>query len=348
MSDDDDYLWDKSGKPDPEIERLEGVLSELKYQPPKVARVAPPAPAAPESIRTRRARAWYGYALAASFLLAIGMSTWLLVRDPKKPQPVASTTSTTTSPVPSSTLSFEVARLDGAPRIDQKAIGDKARLGVGTWLETDALSRAKITVADIGHVDVDPGTRIRLAETGTAKHQLDLDHGTIRAKVNAPPRLFVIGTEAASAVDLGCAYTLSVDEKTGEGTLKVTSGWVSLETAKRASMVPRGASCVTRKGVGPGTPYFDDAPEGLREALRRFDFEPDGKREIPAILAAARKRDSLTLWHMLSRVEGEDRKVVYKRLAELAPLPSTLDENKVLALDKNTLDLWKDELEAHW
>ena len=29
----DDYLWDKTGEPDPEIERLERVLGRLRYQP---------------------------------------------------------------------------------------------------------------------------------------------------------------------------------------------------------------------------------------------------------------------------------------------------------------------------
>lgn len=29
----DDYLWDKSGEPDPEIQKLEGILGTLRYQP---------------------------------------------------------------------------------------------------------------------------------------------------------------------------------------------------------------------------------------------------------------------------------------------------------------------------
>ena len=29
----DDYLWDKTGEPDPEIQQLENILGELRYQP---------------------------------------------------------------------------------------------------------------------------------------------------------------------------------------------------------------------------------------------------------------------------------------------------------------------------
>ena len=29
----EDYLWDKSGQPDPEIQQLEEILGTLRYQP---------------------------------------------------------------------------------------------------------------------------------------------------------------------------------------------------------------------------------------------------------------------------------------------------------------------------
>jgi anti-sigma factor RsiW len=39
--------------------------------------------------------------------------------------------------------SWEVARIDGAPRIGAASIGDKGRLAIGQWLETDGSSRAR-------------------------------------------------------------------------------------------------------------------------------------------------------------------------------------------------------------
>ena len=64
----DDYLWDKSGQPDPQIEQLEEILGTLRYQPKPLA------------IPQRR-----NYlpllAIAASVLLAIAAgSIWLGVR----------------------------------------------------------------------------------------------------------------------------------------------------------------------------------------------------------------------------------------------------------------------------
>ena len=148
---------------------------------------------------------------------------------------------------------------------------DKGRLAVGQWLETDGDSRAKIDVGSIGQVEIDPNTRVRLVETKPTEHRLELAHGKMSARIWAPPRLFFVDTPSAVAADLGCAYTLEVDDD-GVGLLHVTSGWVALQLKDRESMVPAGATCATRPGIGPGTPYFDDSSEVFRKALSSFDF----------------------------------------------------------------------------
>jgi hypothetical protein len=54
----DDYLWDKTGQPDPEIQRLEEILGTLRYQPRPL-----------ELPKRRNYLPWL--AIAASVLLAI-------------------------------------------------------------------------------------------------------------------------------------------------------------------------------------------------------------------------------------------------------------------------------------
>ena len=46
--------------------------------------------------------------------------------------------------------SWDVARRQGAPRIGSVVIRNKAKLGIGQWLETDPSSSAQIYVSDIG------------------------------------------------------------------------------------------------------------------------------------------------------------------------------------------------------
>src|SRR6185369_17722047 len=186
--------------------------------------------------------------------------------------------------------------------------------------------------------------------TQPTEHRLELARGKMSAMIWAPPRLFFVDTPSAVAADLGCAYTLEVDDQ-GAGLLRVTSGWVALELKDRESMVPMGAACRTRPGVGPGTPYFEDAAPQFQTELERFDFSHDAAERAAALnvmLNEARARDTLTLWHLLARVEGADRERVYDKIASFVPPPDGVTREGVLKLDQGMLERWKDALEASW
>ena len=245
---------------------------------------------------------------------------------------------------------WQVTALDGRPTISKEAISHNGQLAVGEWLETDANSKAQIAVSSIGNVDIDENTRVRLLETQPTEHRLELARGKMSARIWAPPRLFFVDTPSAVAADLGCAYTLEVDDQ-GASKLQVTSGWVALELKDRESMVPAGASCETQPGIGPGTPYFEDSSATFRESLKKVDFDPDAadrSAALTSMLADARSKDTLTLWHLLSRVEGDDRARVYEKMAALDPPPAGVTREGVLQLDEKMLDIWREELKSTW
>jgi hypothetical protein len=167
----------------------------------------------------------------------------------------------------------------------------------------------------------------------------------MEAHIWAPPRLFFVDTASAEAIDLGCAYTLEVDDA-GRGLLEVTSGWVALVRDGRESYVPIGAMCETRPGTGPGTPYFKDASDQFREALEKFDFENGGTDALNVVLAQSRDRDTFTLWHLLRRVDGNERAQVLDQMIALVGLPQGVTRQGALGLDQQMLEYWKDELDT--
>lgn len=234
---------------------------------------------------------------------------------------------------------LEVTRVDN---------GRVERLAANEWIQTSHASAVRLAVGRIGIVDVAPGSRVRVLTARPDEYRLDLARGEISAVINAPPRLFFVETPVSTVVDLGCAYTMRVDDEGGGGMLRVTGGWASLEWSGRESLVPAGASCHTRAATGPGTPAFDDATPALRNALQAFDFENAGSAALDTILTEARVRDTLTLWHLLSRVEAADRARVFDRIVALVPLPKGVEREKALMLDKNTLKIWREELAWSW
>ena len=309
-----DYLWDRSGPPDPDVERLERLLGRL--------RSAPPVPGLPESTHGRFGpRAMLPLlATAATIALLVG-GTWQATR---------------------STAPWDVARVHGQPRIESTPVDGTARIAVGQTLVTDATSQARVIVSTIGQVTVDANSRVRLVATREGLHQLALERGTLHAFITAPPGQFIVDTPSARATDLGCVYTLHVDEE-GGGLLSVTAGWVSFEFKGRESFVPAGASCRTDAMRGPGTPRYDDATQQFRDALDDVDYAGDPARQAAAltyVLEHARRHDAVTLWHLLARVDGRDRGRVFDALAARVPPPPGVMRDSVLRLDGAALDAW--------
>lgn len=239
---------------------------------------------------------------------------------------------------PSSGWSFAVS--EGTAFLGSSPISGEHRLSIGETLRTADDGRALIEVGIIGHVTVEQNTSIRLVEATLTDHRLALERGTISARIFAPPRLFFVETPSALAVDLGCAYTLTVDE-TGGGVLRVTSGWVALEHDGRSSVVPAGAVCNTRQGFGPGTPYQEDASARLVAELKKYDFENGGSGALHAVLGEARNMDSITLWHLYLRTSGPDRALVYDRLAGLVPPPPGVTREGMIAGDTGMIGTWR-------
>jgi predicted anti-sigma-YlaC factor YlaD len=224
--------------------------------------------------------------------------------------------------------------------------GSTRRMAAGEWVETVG-SRARIIVGQLGTVDVAPDTRVRLGRVNQSEYRLALARGTISAEINAPPRLFIVDTPASAVVDLGCAYTVTVGDD-GAGELRMTKGWASLEWNGRESLVPAGAMCRTKPGRGPGTSYFNDASAALKQAVDDFDGDNDRSRALNVILAEARVRDTLTLWHLLSRVDASDRVRVFERIVQFEPPPAIVSREQILALEPDALRRWREELAWKW
>jgi ferric-dicitrate binding protein FerR (iron transport regulator) len=271
----------------------------------------------------RRPYIWLS--LAAAFAFAAGLY-WL--RPPAAP----------------SDEGWEVSPLAGVPQVGHIALAGPGRLAVGQWLETDETSRAAVNVGRIGEVQLEPNSRLRLVNASASNHRIELARGTLSALIWAPPRLFFVETAAATAIDLGCAYTLSVDDH-GAGVLEVTAGYVALEHAGRESIIPAGLMCLTRPGAGPGTPFSVDAPLELRDALERFDA--GNAAVLERILALAGAGDAITLWHLLARAQAPARGAVFDKLASLQPPPEGVTRTGILAGEKPMRDRWAEELGLH-
>ena len=190
---------------------------------------------------------------------------------------------------------------------------DGKRVAVGRTIE----GKARLESASVGQVELSGDAKLQVLGGSGGSQRLALRRGTMRALIWAPPARFRVDTPTAHAIDLGCAYTLTVDED-GAGQVSVQSGWVAFQSGKTESFIPAGAICHTRAGAGPGLPYFDTASKELVRGVAHFEAS-EGRQGLREIVANAKSEDALTLWHLVGRTSGGERDAVVDLLAKFVP-----------------------------
>ena len=325
----DDYLWDGTGEPDPDVARLETLLAPYRHRGPMTP--LPQRRSSEPGAPPRR------FAVHAAMQIMMAAAS-LRARRRRG-----------------------VVRVGGAPVGMDGAVARRnaARGGHRDRRAVDAADRAdrdhRRGVARAHRRRLDRRRGRRAEQPPAARSPRAPASIAWRSIAAASARssgrrrgLFFVNTPSATAVDLGCAYRLDVDDR-GWGKVHVESGWVAFEYNGRESFIPKDAMCATRPGFGPGTPCYEDAPAGFAEALTILDFSPTQdvsarRAALDTILREARRNDALTLWHLVSRGTREERMRVYDRLASLVPPPDSATRERVARGDRRALDEWWDAL----
>lgn len=303
----EDALWTARGALPPDLAKLEAELANLPLPPePDWSRVA----REPVRLPYRPMRLVWA-AAAAMLVVALG-GEWL-VRD-----------------------AWRVEAIEGQVR--QRGPALAGRLPAGGECEADARSRVRVQIAGLGQVELEPGTVLRRVPAPRGQTRLALVHGTMTARIAAPPRAFVVETPVGVATDLGCEYTLSVDRE-GTGSLRVTQGRVAFTDHGREAFVPAGVWCPL-SALGVGVPRRDYASEQFLAVLEAYDQPGCAADTLDSVLAAAEASDAISLWHLLPRVMGEERRKVAARIAQLIEVPADVSVERVLALEPAALDAW--------
>lgn len=315
----DQYVWDRTGEPDTDVRDLEQLLERYRFAEP----FRTPA------TRTRPPWAWYAAASVAAAVVAFAAYVALI---PVIGQPGRE---------------WRIVARAGQPTVSGVVLTGSGTLAVGGVVQTDARSRAEIRAGRVGRIQVEPGSQVRLLSTATGRHRLALDSGRIAARLWSPPFTFGFATPAADVFDIACAFTMDVDEG-GATIVRVTSGWVQLETATREQLIPEGAMAVAEPGKGVGTPFFEDASAAFKRALHAIDFEPltSAQREdvVATLLREARRRDVYTFLRLNRDLTPQERAAVYDRVAMLWTPPTGVTRRGIMLNDGEMLDAWRRHL----
>ena len=300
---DNDYLWNRSGPVDLEVARLERLLHGQAH-----AEVPRRAQALPKPLPRTRRRGWrMAFAAAAMLALcALGAGAWFQQRlhwDAGAP--------------------WQVIAQQGDVRIDGRRQQAQALTLDGT-LETGANAMTRLRAAGIGEVAVGAGSRVRLVETRTGFHRVQLEQGSLWARVWAPPGQFGVGVAGADVIDLGCEFLLKVDAD-GNGDLSVLSGWVQVDNLRREVLVPQGTRVRVNGDGAAGTPHAFSASDAFVAALEAIDarngaVDANGE-EVQRLIAESRQQDAISLLVLLRDYPQLAEGPMFERLSMLLPTP---------------------------
>ncbi len=212
-------------------------------------------------------------------------------------------------------------------------------LDVGGRVETSDEQRARLTVDELGYVDVGPDSLVQRETAEGDSEQLRLVRGALGIELTGGG---LIVTTPSAAVHGEGSFVVEADGD-GRGLVRATNEMVVVVGTNGkgfASVVPQGASCRLLPGEGPGVPSFDDGPAELQGVT------PEGA--VSAALMATTPRDTLVLWHLLGRIETGDRELLVAKLEELVPLPEGVTARNVAGGDPAAMKAYGDELGKHW
>jgi hypothetical protein len=313
------YLWDPTAPPVPDVRALEERLASARFDPRRRPLALPP-------LTSRGMGRFKTAALAAAAVaaIAIGLAGYWSWR-----------------------WSW-TAGASWAAEIDDPATRStvKTALAVDRPLQLARTSSARVEIARIGTMSVSPGSAVTLAETTSSRHRVQLDRGSVSVRIWAPPGLFALRTPAGIIRDLGCIFDLTVDAE-GTSRVRVDTGWVQMDNDFGQSLVPAGAVGEMRRLAPPGVPIYLDASDVFAAAVRAAQAGGDAaeRRKLDTIVRTARQRDVLTLLMLAEPSAADVKRVLLDRAAHLWPPPSGVSVDAIVAGDRAQLWKWHGALD---
>ncbi len=289
------YLWDRTGTPDDEVDRLERALAPLRFSG------AARRDGEPRSVSRRPQRRWIAAAIAAAAVVVLAVTLWNQRAGEE----------------------LRLAVADG---------GELLREGSSFVATADG---QKLELTGYAEITLAAGSRLDVEQLAPDETRLFLHRGEMQAFVNVDvkERFFQVGTPAARCVDLGCLYDLTVDDD-GTAHVVVTLGRVAFENNGRDVFIPARAECWADPERGAGTPRFVDSPAEMRRALDAFDRardEPPAQRlaRLRAVLASATdvpaSEHALPLWHISGDADPAIAAAAIEALGDRHGRPAELD-----------------------
>ncbi|MGB4857932.1 MAG: hypothetical protein WBP11_01255 [Dokdonella sp.] len=301
----DDNLWNPALDNDPELRRLNTLLSPFSARARGLA-LRPVVPASQHNMFRRTLAGLAVVAAACLFLVWLG----------------------------SHRLDWPTDQAWNFVTESSSGRKESGSLAPGSIIATGAGQTTTLSVARIGTVMLSADSRLQMISTRAGEHRVRLDIGHLRARIWAPPNYFGVESGRAEVIDLGCDFDLW-KQADGRGLVYVRNGWITYRVASQEVLVPAGYavrfdardfSTPLRPGA---TPAFANAVQSLELMIAEDGPDADTIRTMSESVARfASDSDAYTLLSLLSRQPRLATSSIYTRLAAALSVPANDTEHR--------------------
>lgn len=235
---------------------------------------------------------------------------------------------------------WEIIQSSGKPLIDKEVIGKGDSFGSEGTLTTDEVSSITLSLPGMGRFFIDNSSSVSRTKNS---NEIKLNYGNVKKFEGDATDVLVVLTPLAKFTELykGGAFKLNTFED-GTCRLVVESGWMVVNIKDFDSYVPKNFNCIITRGRY-AIPYPSDSSPELVVLLENFSGINDPS--FGTILSLASKKEALSLWHLIQLVSTENRTIGFDKLNEIIPVPSGITKAGILALNKEMLLEWRQEIE---
>ncbi len=315
----DRYLWNPEADTNREIAQLEERLRSRRQSMPVFRPRA--------VIRRRLGRRITGFGVAVLALTAIVMPT-----TGGRPGDV------------------RVDALIGTPRVVEWPSNEGSPTDADRSVETDARSRARITVGRVATVTLGPDSRLSVLGLPGDQRELALAHGALTATMRREGPAFALSSpliQAIRAADDQCAIRLDLD-RAGAGVVNVRRGTLELDASGRRMLLPAGTVVRWNNQSASALPFPDVASREFRELVGTIDARGLSPARLTALLALSDRASTITLYYLLPSLSGDERDRAIARIAALVPPPVGITRTALARLDAESLAAWEPSLRRAW
>ena len=243
-----------------------------------------------------------------------------------------------------SVSSWDVRIINGSAKINDSEINEEGSLSLNDALSTGDNSKAVVTIAGIGAIEIGPNTIFK------RNNKTDIcifEKGIIIARLINRNDKFTVKISGTEIKDYktGNTYSLSKLED-GRYKLDVIKGWMEAKSKYNQSIIPQNYFLYITESGGCGIPCPQNATSDIKNVISDYSLQGNAESVLGSFISLADKSEAISLWNLLPRLNPLIRGAVFDKMNELIGTPKSVTKNGTIGLDNRMMNLWFKKIQS--